>query len=204
MTKYSEKDIYNYLSTSGFTQHDRIKRLFFVNYHSYDICPSFLCSIKRRRNRVRIGGAFGLYFKEFEQLWSARHSSLSKLEFKLPLVMLIDNYSNIVDEIVFNYTDDAVDLTKSASAIYDLCTLFPSSEVEFAKILETKEMVGKPFSSYLHIFDYNSDDSHLLRKSIGFVEWYICRWPKQADLLYDCLAPLQLRRLYHFRKTRLR
>jgi hypothetical protein len=144
---------------------------------------------------VAIGGAVGLFFPEFESIWA---NSISKeenqIDTTLPIVKLIENFNCLIDSGILRY-NELDSIGRSASIIYDFISFFPKSIDEFYEVLLCKELLGKSFSSYLHIVNYNDDDNLYYRKSVSFIYWFIKTYPQYSERMYECLSHDQQQRL---------
>ena len=168
----------------------------FLLHPGSSVSPGYCRTIIRRAGEIKLSGGVGTYFPEFEDIW--RRSLLTqerRLDYTLPLIMLVENFAELVDAGTLESVDNANELTERCRSIYFLCEKFPKSIEDFCLILNKGEMVGKRFSDYLHIFDYFDDDSLYLRKSIAFIHWFIELWPNFEEKMYECLTAAQRRRL---------
>lgn len=149
----------------------------------------------RRQGKIQLSGGLGLFFREFEKIWS---DSISKEERRidatLPIGMLIDNYPELNESGALRYYD-LEDIDYAARQIYDLTRRLPASPAALDKALAEGKLLGKPVSDYLHIFDYNKDDNLYFRKSVCFVHWFIENFPDYATHMRRCLTDRQLQRL---------
>lgn len=194
MSIISRRLINQRLVESGFTKIIGKQNLFLTSNPS-EVTPAFLCNVFRRNGKVSVGGAVGLYFTEFEELWE---KSISKEERRidatLPLVMLIENYRELDHAGVLRYLESS-QLRVVMSHIHELISHLPNSIVDFEKSLIGNTLLGINISTYLHIFDYHSDDNLYFRKSICFVRWFMNNYPHLAEHLSKCLTTNQKERL---------
>lgn len=183
------------LESSGFARSPFDERLFTINGTSL-IAPAYYLNIVRKRNMIRLGGAIGLYFADFENEWRAFLSREErKIDATLPLIMLIDNYAQLININIFNYTNDTAEIYESAKEIYDLANLLPKTMRDFDGCLLSKEIVYHKISDYTHIFDYNNDKNLYFRKSVEFIHWFSRNHPEYAEHLFDCLTERQKKRI---------
>jgi hypothetical protein len=195
MNHMDKRWMYQTLCTIGFVQSADHANLFFIDAER-ELTPAYSCMISRKNHRVRWGGGVGLYFREFERDWRKSLSAVQRrADVTLPMTMLLDNYVRLLGDEFFSYEGDQNEICVRARLLYRLCALFPKSIHEFMLALESKEIVGKRISDYMHIFDYHVGDSLYLRKSVAFVHWFTEKWPSSTDKIYACLTDAQRRRL---------
>lgn len=189
-----EQDVDVAIFNSGFNQLLGYNRLLLIGDMNV-INPAFYCRLIKRRHQVRLGGGLGIFFGDFEHIWTKAISAKErKLDSTLPIVMLIDNFIELIDDRVFRYVD-APCIEHSLRKVYTLTLRLPRTLDEFVTVLETKTLLGKPLHSYLHIRDYNEDSNLYLRKSVEFVNWFVQTYPEFADKLIECLTPRQIERV---------
>jgi len=195
MTAVNDRSVMVALQLAGFSPCSTNPRLFLVD-GNLSITPAFLCLTIKRSRKIRLSGGVGLYFREFERIWD---DSISKTEkrfnFTLPMIMAIDNYMTLIDNGVFSFTDDSEEIADYARQIYNLCAKFPCSAEEFGQVLIARKMIDKNVSDYFHIFGYHEDDNIFFRKSVGFIYWFLDRWPEFSQDMFRCLTEYQSRRL---------
>lgn len=195
MTFEAEKCVDYALRQVGFSCLPTVPKLYLVNWDS-DVSPAYYATPIRRRGKVQLGGGVGIYFREFEEQWNSAASRADlKTEFTLPLIMLIDNYLLLIRRGVFEFTNQADEVIEHASEIFGLCSSLPCSIEDFVQSLTLGKIGGKRISDYLHIFAYHENDDEFLRKSVGFVHWFINKWPQHAEALRKCLTQEQLMRI---------
>jgi hypothetical protein len=192
ITQESVDDI---LSNCGFVREPGKPGHLFLVEAPGTVTPAFYSMLFRRRGEAHLGGGVGLFFREFEKMWS---DSLSREERRidatLPLGMLIDNYLELIDAGTFRYSG-LEGIEDAGRRIYDFTRRLPASPEAFDKALSEGKLLGKPVSDYLHIRGYNEDDDLYFRKSVSFVHWFIETFPQFAGHLRQCLTGSQLRRL---------
>jgi len=194
MSKIVRESVHDILSNCGFVSEPGKPRLFLVE-EPRTVTPAFYCTLYRRRGKVHLGGGVGLYFREFEEMWSASISKEERrIDFTLPIIMLIDNYLELIEGGALRYYDPE-DIEDAASQIYNLASQLPTSPEALGKALSDRELIGKPVSNYLHIFDYNASDDLYFRKSVCFVHWFMERFPAYAWHMRQCLTSRQSQRL---------
>jgi hypothetical protein len=195
MTAINNHLFFSVLQASGFYRDSSASNLFLID-KSQPVTPAYRCRINRKGGRVQFGGSYGMYFLEFERTWrDSLTKAERKLDFTLPLVMLIDNYMELVENGVFTFSECLSEVSQYASQLYRTCLKLPMSIGEFNIALIDQTMLGKPLSDYLHIFDYHADGDLYFRKSERFVRWFADTWPEQAQALYRCLTASQRKRL---------
>jgi hypothetical protein len=141
------------------------------------------------------GNPIGLFFREFEEMWSDSISREDRrIDTTLPVIMFISNYLELNDNAVLRYYDPE-EIKYAACQIYDLTSRLPASPIALDKTLSEGELLGMPVSNYLHIFDYHEDDDLHFRKSVCFVHWFMESFPHFAEHMRQCLTGRQLQRL---------
>jgi hypothetical protein len=194
MSKIARESVHDILSSCGFVAAPGKAGLFLVE-EARTVTPAYYCSLLRRGGRVQLSGGVGLFFREFEEMWS---DSISKddrrIDATLPLIMLIDNYLELIDSAALRYYD-LKGIEYASCQIYDLINRLPTSPIALDKALSEGQLLGKPVSNYLHIFGYHEDDNLYFRKSACFVHWFMERFPHFAGHMRQCLTGPQLRRL---------
>jgi hypothetical protein len=194
MNKITRESVYDILSDCGFAAVPGKPGLFLVE-EARTVTPAYYCSLLRRRGKVQLSGGVGLFFREFEEMW---RDSISKedrrIDATLPVGMLIDNYLELIDGAALRYYG-LEDLKYAACQIYGLASRLPASPIALDKALSEGKLLGKPISSYLHIFGYHEDDNLYFRKSVCFVHWFMEKFPHYASHMRQCLTRPQLQRL---------
>lgn len=194
MSKIVRESVRDILSDCGFVTEPGKPGLFLVE-EARTVTPAFYCRLLRRRGKVHLGGGVGLFFRDFEKMWSNSISREERrIDFTLPLIMLIDNYLELIDGDALGYYD-LEDLDDPARQIYDLTRRLPASPNALDNALAEGELLGKPVSNYLHIFAYNEDDNLYFRKSSCFIHWFMENFPQFAEHMRQCLTGPQLQRL---------
>lgn len=194
MSKIARDSVYDILSGCGFVREPGKPDLFLVE-KPRTVTPAFYCRLLRRQGQVQISGGVGLFFREFEKIWSDSISREDRrIDATLPMGMLIDNYLELIEGDALGYYD-IEDIEYTARQIYDLTSRLPASPIALDKALSERELLGKPVSNYLHIFDYHEDDNLYFRKSVCFVHWFMERFPHYAGHMRQCLTGRQLQRL---------
>jgi hypothetical protein len=195
MMKLCQSSIISLIEMSGFHK-SPTNKLFFLTEVDSEISPAYCLNIIKNRGKVRLGGALGLYFRAFELTWRDSLSAHEKsIDFTLPLVMLVDNFSGLLDGDFFDYSDEPEKMHSNACALRRLCADLPLSIAQFENAVKYCQLIGKPISDYLHITEYNTDENLYFRKSCSFLFWFAQQWPEAADSLDDCLDDHQKRRL---------
>jgi len=194
MSKIARESVYDVLSNCGFVRGPGKRGLFLIE-EARTVTPAYYCSLLRKQGKVQLSGGLGLFFREFEEMWS---DSISKedrrIDATLPIGMLVDNYLELIDGAALRYYD-LEDIKYAARQIYDFTSRLPASPIALDKALSEGELLGKPVSNYLHIFGYHEDDNLYFRKSVSFVHWFMEKFPHFAEHMRQCLSGPQLRRL---------
>lgn len=194
MSKIARESVHDILSNCGFISEPGRPNLFLVE-KARTVTPAYYCSLLRKQGKVQLSGGLGLFFREFEDMWS---SSISRddrrIDATLPLIMFISNYLELIDGAALRYYD-LEDIKHAARQIYDFTSRLPFSPIALDKALSEGELLGKPVSSYLHIFGYHEDDNLYFRKSACFVHWFMEKFPHFAEHMRRCLTGQQLQRL---------
>lgn len=194
MSKIARESVYDILAGCGFVAVPGKPGLFLVE-EPRTVTPAFYCTLLRRQGKVQLSGGIGLFFREFEKIWSDSISREERrIDATLPIGMFISNYLELIESEALRYYD-LEDLEDAARQIYDLTRRLPASPDAFDKALSESELLGGPVSNYLHIFDYNEDDDLYFRKSACFIHWFMETFPKFAEHMRQCLTGSQLRRL---------
>ena len=194
MTKVDQASINKVLLKNGFTRQQKKSDLFLIG-EPRPVTPAYYCRIVRKQGKVRLGGAIGLFFSEFEVIWNLSLSNKERrIDLTLPIIMLIDNYRELIESDVFRYSG-LVGIYNSVGRIYNLTSQLPNSMEELDEVLIEGSLIGKPVHDYLHIFDYYDDDNLYFRKSSSFVYWFIESFPQFAEHLRQCLTSCQRQRL---------
>jgi transposase len=137
-----------------------------------------------------------LYFGDFEKGWRASLTTEERRnDATLPLIMLLDNFSELIGTDFFEYTDSETSLRRHCETIYEICNRFPRSIDELDAALSRRELVGKPLAEFVHIFDYHNDRDLYFRKSVEFVRWFCRTWTSRCPRLLDCLTDRQRHRI---------
>ena len=160
------------------------------------IIPSYYRTILRKSGKPSLSGGIGLYFTEFEKEWRRLLTpDERRLDCTLPLITMIENFPILLEGGVFKPADNSIDLADRVIKIYDLCRELPRTVDEFCQCLQRSELLGRPVSEYVHIYDYFDNHNLYLRKSTSFVLWFTRASPHCASDMYQSLTISQRRRL---------
>jgi len=194
MSTIVRNSVYDILSDCGFVAVRRKPGLFLVE-EPQEVTPAFYCTLLRRQGKVQLSGGVGLFFREFEKMWRDSISrEEARIDTTLPIGMFISNYLELIESAALRYYD-LEDIDYAARQIHDLTRRLPDSLDAFDEALSDGELLGKPVSNYLHIFDYNEDDDLYFRKSACFIDWFMKTFPQFAEHMRQCLTGRQLKRL---------
>ena len=200
MTYLTEKDIFENFKSLGYIESHLKEGLFLVE-NSNEVCGAYYATIEKRSGKIRLGGGIGVYAAEFENIWMKSISKVEKkLDKTLPLIMIIDNFVDKLNDTFFEFSNDINDLKKNGLDLYNLCSLLPNSTDSLRNCFLKNNIINFNISQYLHIFEYNKDNNIYLNKSILFILWAIWKFPDIKDNIISSLDCRQIERLLKFEK----